>query len=177
MRRQLSLLALMGAVLTGVTASAVAVPSNQAQNHDSVQGAGQILTAPGDGSIPNNRIAVTAKSGPSGERPRGMVSFKALADQPAFRGPVICLRVEGNKATILFALEKTKDAPPRFENGGGLVFIEDNGNPVGGVPVDRQRNFRLTESQFEDQKAQGCPAFQEPMRPLVHGNLVVRDAS
>jgi hypothetical protein len=176
MRRKLTMLALLGAALTGVTASALAVPSNDGNNKDSVHGAAQILTAPGDGSVPNNRLNLTAQSGPSGESPRGKVSFKALADKPAFRGPVVCLHVEGNRATILFALEKTKEGPPRFEDGGGIVFIQDNGNPVGGAPVDLQKNRRLTQQQFANQKAQGCDVFEQPVRPIVHGNLIVRDA-
>jgi hypothetical protein len=126
--------------------------------------------------VPNNRIAVTAKSGPSGESPKGKVSFKALADKPAFQGPVVCMHVEDNRATILFALEKTKQGPPQFEDGGGIVFIQDNGNPAGGVPVDLQRNRRLTAQQFATRQAQGCDVFEQPTRPLVHGNLIVRDA-
>jgi hypothetical protein len=176
MRRKLSVLALVGVVLTGVAATAGAVPSNESGNKDSVHGAGQILTAPGDGSVPNNRINVTAKSGPSGEDPDGKVSFKALADKPAFSGDVVCLRVEGNRATILFSLDKTKQGPPRFEDGGAIVFIEDNGNPSGGESPDRQRNFRLTEEQFAIQRAAGCPEPITPMRELESGNLIVRDA-
>ena len=173
MRRKLSLLALMGAMLALVAATtAGADPSNK----DSVHGAGQILTAPGDGSVPNNRIEVTASSGPAGEDPQGKVSFKALADKPAFSGDVVCLRVEDNRATILFSLDKTKEGPERFDDGGALVFIEDNGNPSGGVSPDRQRNFRLTEAQFAAQKLAGCPAPIEPMRQLESGNLIVRDA-
>jgi hypothetical protein len=170
--RKLSLLALMGAVLAGLTASAAAVPDHK----DSVHGAAQILTAPGDGSVPNNRLNVTAQSGPSGENPKGKVSFKALADKPAFRGDVVCLRVVGNRATVLFSLDKTKEGPPRFENGGGLMFVEDKGNPVGGVPVDEQRNMRLTEEEFEEQRNEGCPPPEDPTRPIVRGNLHVRDA-
>jgi hypothetical protein len=177
MRRKLSLLALLGAVLAVVTATAAAVPENEGNNKDSVQGAGQILTAPGDGSVPNNRINVTAKSGPSGEDPQGKVSFKALADKPAFSGDVVCLRVEGNRATILFSLDKTKEGPERFDDGGALVFIEDNGNPSDGGSPDRQRNFRLTQEQFAVQQAAGCPAPISPMRELESGNLTVRDAT
>jgi hypothetical protein len=177
MRRKLSVLALVGVVLTGVAATAGAVPDTEANNKDSVHGAGQILTAPGDGSVPNNRINVTANSGPSGEDPDGKVSFKALADQPAFSGDVVCLRVEENRASILFSLDKTKEGPERFEDGGGLVFIEDNGNPEGGVSPDRQRNRRLTEEEFVEQQDAGCPAPPaNPGRQLVSGNLIVRDA-
>jgi hypothetical protein len=176
MRRKLSMLALTGVVLAIVAATAAAVPSNEADNKDSVHGAGQILTAPGDGSVPNNRINVTAQSGPSGEDPQGKVSFKALADKPAFSGDVVCLRVEGNRATILFSLDKTKEGPERFDDGGALVFIEDNGNPSGGSSPDRQRNFRLTQAEFTVQKAAGCPAPITPVRELESGNLIVRDA-
>jgi hypothetical protein len=176
MRSILKFIVLAGAAL-GIVATASAVPSNDANNKDSVQGAGQVLTAPGDGSVPNNRLEVTAKSGPAGEDPQGKVSFKALADKPAFSGDVVCLRVEGNRATILFSLDKTKEGPERFEDGGALVFIEDNGNPSGGVSPDRQRNFRLTPVQFEAQKLAGCPAPISPTRNLESGNLTVRDAT
>jgi hypothetical protein len=176
MRRKLSVLALVGVVLTGVAATAGAVPSNESENKDSVQGAGQILTAPGDGSVPNNRINVTAQSGPAGESPQGKVSFKALSDKPAFSGDVVCLHVVDNRATILFSLDKTKEGPDQFEGGGAIVFIEDNGNPTGGDSPDRQRNRRLTAEAFEEQQQEGCDEFEEPQRPLVSGNLIVRDA-
>jgi hypothetical protein len=64
-----------------------------------------------------------ARSGPSGENPSGTVEW---ADRvQLYGGPVTCLTVTGNRATIGF--ENQHDLSEDFK--GGLIFLEDNGTP------------------------------------------------
>jgi hypothetical protein len=52
-------------------------------------------------------------------------------------GPITCMRVEGNRTSIKYRFKRASGpgAPP--QNGGVQVYIEDNGKPVNGQPVDR----------------------------------------
>jgi hypothetical protein len=52
-------------------------------------------------------------------------------------GPVTCMPVVGNRASIKYRFRHASGpgAPP--QNGGVQVYIEDNGQPQNGVPVDR----------------------------------------
>src|SRR3954452_17761411 len=52
-------------------------------------------------------------------------------------GPITCMRVEGNRASVKYRFKKSSGpgAPP--QNGGVQVYIEDNGKPISGQPVDR----------------------------------------
>lgn len=47
-------------------------------------------------------IAVSAASGPSGENPTGQIRFDVFGNQVQLGGPVTCLAVSGNTATINF---------------------------------------------------------------------------
>src|SRR4051794_38496412 len=52
-------------------------------------------------------------------------------------GPITCVRVEGNRASVKYRFKRASGpgAPP--QDGGVQVYIEDNGKPTGGRPVDR----------------------------------------
>jgi hypothetical protein len=52
-------------------------------------------------------------------------------------GPVTCMVVVGNRASIKYRFRRSSGpgAPP--QDGGVQVYIEDNGKPQNGVPVDR----------------------------------------
>ena len=66
-------------------------------------------------------------SGPSGESPTGLVSW---VDRAEFvRGPVTCLNVTGNRATIGFA---NQEGPLTDVVKGGYIYVEDNGTPGAG---------------------------------------------
>ena len=67
-----------------------------------------------------------ARSGPSGENPSGSVAW---VDRVLFMGgPVTCLNVTGNRATIGF--QNQEDGAPVLN--GGFLFVEDNGTPGAG---------------------------------------------
>jgi hypothetical protein len=80
-----------------------------------------------------NDIAIDATSGPSGENPTGQVSFVAFGI--LFGGPVTCLAVIGNTATInfdeqifgsgVFTVQVVDDQPDTFD-----------GAPEGRAPTD-----------------------------------------
>jgi hypothetical protein len=65
-----------------------------------------------------------ARSGPQGENPGGSVTVESRG--LVVGGPVTCLTVTGNRATIGF--ENVGDAPFR----GAFLFVEDNGTPGAG---------------------------------------------
>jgi hypothetical protein len=69
-------------------------------------------------------------SGPSGENPSGLVSWVDRVD--LVRGPVTCLNVTGNRATIGFA---NQEGPLTDVVKGGYIYVEDNGTP--GVGKDK----------------------------------------
>jgi hypothetical protein len=69
-----------------------------------------------------------AQSGPSGETPTG--SALAFDRTDRFGGPVTCLNVTGNRATIGFENQQQLTDVVK----GGFLFVEDNGTP--GVGVD-----------------------------------------
>jgi hypothetical protein len=71
-------------------------------------------------------IVFDAHSGLSGENPSGSVAW---SDRSVFMGgPVTCLTVTSNRATIGF--ENQHDGSPTLN--GGFLFVEDNGMPGAG---------------------------------------------
>jgi hypothetical protein len=67
-----------------------------------------------------------AQSGPLGENPRGTALWTDRG--PSMGGPVTCLTVTGNRATIGF--ENQLGGAPTLS--GGFLFVEDNGTPGAG---------------------------------------------
>ena len=123
-------------------------------------------------ATPINHFAISAHSGPNGENPWGEAHFLNTTTGPPqerFNGPVVCLRVSGNIASIIMRFRNTANQPARFV--GDLMFVQDNGDPVNGQPVDQVRNMRLTSI------PQSCPPPVPPgTLPLTHGNIQVHDA-
>ena len=60
-----------------------------------------------------------------------------LLGEFTLEGEVTCLRVEGNRAAIKYEFKHAEGSAAPLEGGGVQVFIEDNGPPRGGQPVDR----------------------------------------
>jgi hypothetical protein len=73
-------------------------------------------------------VTFDARSGPSGENPSGHASA-GVRSTYAVSGPVTCLWVSGNRATIGFAVEEGLFPPG---HGGHFIFVEDNGSPGAG---------------------------------------------
>jgi len=120
-------------------------------------------------------------AGPTGQvRAKGDLDGDAGPLAPfALEGPVTCLAVQGNHASIFYEF---KHAEPAFLEGGGIqIFIEDNGPPVNGHSVDG--------SAFEPPipgPPPGAPPFEGPTvcppppttgyMPADTGNFIVHDA-
>jgi hypothetical protein len=96
----------------------------QAQTADQDSATGDVIT------VFFRPIGATfdAHSGPSGETPSGSaITFDRTDD---FGGPVTCLNVTGNRATIGFENQRQLTDVVK----GGFLFVEDNGTP--GVGLD-----------------------------------------
>jgi hypothetical protein len=110
---------------------------------------------------------------PNGSNINGAVSFQGLnAGIPSFTGKVTCLVVVGNLATVGGAADI--DFAPFGQFKGFAFQVLDNGQPVGGQPVDLLSPvYLLPESPTED----SCvfPGLA-PEFPMTEGNVVVRDA-
>jgi hypothetical protein len=57
---------------------------------------------------------------------------------------VTCLEVDGNRAAIKYRFRTATGSAAPFQGGGVEVFVEDNGEPRGGQPVDANA-FRTPE--------------------------------
>jgi hypothetical protein len=123
MRRASLLLAAVAALVFPVASSA------QVARQDSV-------SLSGNGAAGSFFIStLTATSGPSGENPSGEVAFTVFASL-SLAGPVTCLAVDGNTATLNF-----QDTLP---GGFGITTVQVTDNqpdffdalPVGRAPTD-----------------------------------------
>ena len=71
---------------------------------------------------------IEARSGPQGENPTGFVGVSSRGGRFASVGPVTCLTVTGNRATIGFEnLLFDPGGEIENRNRGLFVFVEDNG--------------------------------------------------
>jgi hypothetical protein len=118
---------------------AVAVPLSvsfaDSPNKDSVKGEGVIL------SRANNHFSYAVQSGPSGEDVHGeaFVHDNTTKDgtptkNVQYQGPVVCLRVTGNRATFIIDERHVRNRPDNRE--AAEVFVQDNGDPAGNASPD-----------------------------------------
>lgn len=109
-----------------------------------------------------------------GGDPHGAVNFQGLGPTyPTFHGRVTCLAVLGNIATVGGAAEIVF---PPFGTFHGFAFVvQDNGEPVGGQPVDLFGAIALLPSPPPEE---GCvfPLLFPPVTPLSEGNVTVHDS-
>jgi hypothetical protein len=130
-------------------------------------------------------VAFAASGGPSPSLPvRG--HFQAhgafdLAGATAFRqeGPVTCLVVEGNQARLVYPNRHARPEPNAAMEV--LIFLEDNGPPRNGRPVDRLA-FVLIPDESPDSDAPSevdDECIPPPVTPtfvtLEKGNFTIRD--
>ena len=101
----------------------------------------------------------------------------------AFRvaGEVTCVRIVPNLTGGAYASVKYRyrSASPPLEEGGGVeVYIEDNGHPVGGRPVDANGTGPpMSRAAFEASDPEQCsdPLLAgQPYNPVDQGNYVIR---
>src|SRR5919106_2158843 len=101
-------------------------------------GTNQFIVVLGDA-----QLSVSAHSDPAGGRPSGHVRAQGEPDGDGpnepfeLEGEVTCLKVSGNRAAIKYRFKHAEGSAEPFQDGGVQIFIEDNGDPKGGQPVDR----------------------------------------
>jgi hypothetical protein len=122
MRR--SMLFVAAAVAVGAAAGAFAATAEAQGDSVDSEGLGVITVA-----FRPFEFFLDAHSGPAGENPTGLVVWRDRVD--LVRGPVTCLNVTGNRATIGFANQE--GTLPEVK--GGFIYAEDNGTP--GVGRDK----------------------------------------
>ena len=97
-----------------------------------------------------------------------------------FEGPVTCLTVVGNHASFFYEF---KHAEPSVLEGGGIqVYVEDNGTPVTGQPVDGTSFDPPIPGPGPGMPPLEGPTVCPPPRitgytPIESGNLIVHDAT
>jgi len=162
-----------GLVFALVLAAATAGPA--AASGWSVTGSGT-----GTGILAGDHVELAAHSDVGGANPSGHGEFQAAGGFTPVNdgGEVVCVRVHGNSAVVVWRLREpqTLETLPGFVGEFGAVYVEDNGPPAGGQPVDRMADFSLRSSTAE--------AFCETdlgfgfaflATPLASGNFVVND--
>jgi hypothetical protein len=126
------------------------------------------------------RLSVAAHSGPSGLDPRGNVHAKGTTGAPMgefeVQGPVTCLRVDGNRAAIKYRFSQASGSAAPFQGGGVEVFVEDNGEPRRGQPVDANAFQPPEPAGAFDVNATQCDDPNSATYDTVSsGNYIVRD--
>jgi hypothetical protein len=92
-------------------------------------------------------------------------------------GPITCMRVEGNRASVKYRFTRAAGpgAPP--QGGGVQVYIEDNGKAKGGRSVDRVASEPPELPGVFDAAAGVCtdPRLNPAWTPLESGDFNVFD--
>lgn len=148
-----------------ITMSTIATAS-AAPKHDKVQGSG--INNPPNGVFA--QFHINAKSGPNGEDPQGKFSFKRKDGAPneKFTAEVTCVNVQGNLASVIGYVTKTKNDP--FPAGKYyLVRLKDDGK--GEFTMDEIQNGPYVGDPYT------CPTPIEP-RPeaITKGDIKITDA-
>lgn len=126
------------------------------------------------------RLDIAAHSGPTGLVPRGNVHAKGSTGAPMgefeVQGPVTCLRVDGNRAAIKYRFKRATGSAAPFQGGGVEVFVEDNGEPRAGQPVDANA-FQPPQPAgvFEANATQCDDPNTATYDTVTSGNYTVRD--
>lgn len=177
----------MAGALAATLALAV-VPAGAAASHQPSGGSQHDFTA-GGGSNEfatggPGHLRIGAQSDRDGSDPHGHVQARGDLDgdgptEPfAFEGEVTCLRVEGNRSAIKYRFKHAFGSGAPFQDGGIQVFIEDNGPPRGGEPVDRSTFDEPEPMGVFDARAAQCddPNDRLTYERIDSGNFVVHDA-
>jgi hypothetical protein len=157
---RLTVLALSAGGAGAILGAGAANAGHDDRAADSVRGTAvnEFPTPVGPGSA---RVTAEVSSGPAGERPRGFVEATGNADgtdATSFhvRGEVTCLKVKGQRAAIKYRFRRAEGTAEQFKGGGVQIFIEDNGPPGHGQPVDATANDPPQAAEVFDTNAAHC---------------------
>lgn len=173
MKRQLVALTVGLLALAVLPVVAVATHSTgKGPKRDFVRGTGHFDGPnPATGQRTAATLHVSARSGPSGENPKGRFFVKREAPtELRIRGKVTCLNVVGNQAVVGGRIEGGQAPDAVFPIGGGVLFqFDDNGE--GRVIPDRMQGSPTSTPTV-------CPNPVPAARLLVQqGNFVVHDSA
>jgi hypothetical protein len=93
-------------------------------------------------------------------------------------GPITCLRVEGRRASFKWRFARATGSAEPLLGGGVQSFVEDNGRPRDGDPVDRVTIDALQPQPVFDLTAQQClhpDLMLARYQDLEAGDVTVRD--
>jgi hypothetical protein len=93
-------------------------------------------------------------------------------------GPVTCMLVVGNRASIKYRFRRAEGPGAPQQNGGVQVYIEDNGKPRNGQPVDRVATELPQPPELFDPAAGVCtdPTLNPAWNRIESGDYTVRGA-
>jgi hypothetical protein len=164
----------VGLGLVALAASPVVAGASHSDDNgptnDFVRGTGHFEgTNPATGITTVATLHVSARSGPSGENPKGRFFVNREAPtELRIRGKVTCLNVVGNQAVVGGRIEGGQAPDSVFPIGGGVLFqFDDNG-----------------EGRLIPDRMQGSPAATPTVCPnpvpaarltVQQGNFVVHD--
>lgn len=101
-------------------------------------GTNQFLVVLGDAHLSVSAHSDAAGGGPTGHvRAQGDPDGEGPNEPFELEGEVTCLKVSGNRAAIKYRFKHAEGSAEPFAGGGVQIFLEDNGDPQGGQPVDR----------------------------------------
>ena len=137
------------------------------------------------GVVGETGFTFSAHSDPFGGRPTGYVTATGDPDGPGpiasftVRGHVTCVRVDGNRASLKWRFEEATGSAAPFEGGGAESFVEDNGEPRLGEPVDRAATDGPQPAETFDPQAEQCedPDTRPTYARIEEGNLTVHAAA
>jgi hypothetical protein len=157
--------------------------ANAAGSEDFAVGAGSSEFAVG--LVGDSSFTLSAHSDAFGLRPGGYVTAKGDPDGVGplapftARGEITCLRVSGNRASLKWRFEEATGSAATFLGGGVQSFVEDNGAPRFGQPVDRAALDPPQPAVAFNAAADTCedPNTRATYDVLEQGNLEVHDAT
>jgi hypothetical protein len=126
-----------------------------------------------------------AHSDPFGADVSGYFRGSGDVDGPApldsgftVQGHMTCLEVEGNRAAFRYRFERNTGSTEPFEGGGIQIFVEDNGPPKGGTPLDAMAFDAPEPPGLFDLHATLCDDPESRVYdPIDAGDIVVHDAA
>jgi len=138
----------------------------------------------GGGVVAGDHVELGAHSDIGGANARGHAESQGAilnGTTPVslnYGGDVICVNVSGNKALVVYKLREPLTFPelPGRVFPYGSTYVEDNGEPVDGQPVDRMTDF-LNQTTFFCSLDASTFFAASLAAPLESGNYVVRDGS
>lgn len=131
-------------------------------------------TVSGSGFAGGDRVEVGAHGDAGGVQGHAEAQFNVGTDQFAnVGGQVVCVRVELNQAIVAWKLRSPFAAFGTTWAYGG-VYIQDNGDPVDGQPVDRMADFVTND--IERFCAYPFDFLAFVAQPITSGNYVVSDS-